>query len=72
MLTCFSEGSEGKGVSLGTHCVMILAGGQMKVQEKKEAAKRVKVLHGVTLSMFLFHSFCPLGLLKLSFRSQLW
>ena len=47
------ESSELRMSSSGARLLRIAVGGQTKVQEKKEAAKKVKALCGVTLGMFL-------------------
>ena len=52
------EGSELKTTPSGAHLTRIAIGGLTKVQEMKEAAKKVKVFHRVTLSMFFFLFFC--------------
>ena len=51
------ESSELKTMSLGVCLTKIAVGGQTKVQEKKNVAKKVKVFCGVTLGMYLisFH-----------------
>ena len=46
------EGSEGKGGLSVMHCTKTAAGGRVNMQEKKEAAKKAKVFHRVTLGMF--------------------
>lgn len=48
------EGSEGKGGLSVTRCMKTAAGGRMKAQEKKEAAKKAKAFNRVTLSTFFF------------------
>ena len=46
------ESSELKTSSLGAHLTKIAVGGQTKAQEKKDAAKKAKAFHGITLGMF--------------------
>ena len=55
LLVPSKEGSKGKGGSSAMHQMKAAAGGRTKVQEKKEEAKKVKVLHGVMLGTFLIH-----------------
>ena len=47
------EGSELKTTPSGARLTRIAVRGQTKAQEKKEAAKKAKALHGVMLGMFL-------------------
>ena len=46
------ESLELKTSSLGVCLTKIAVGGQMKAQEKKDAAKKAKAFCGVTLGMF--------------------
>ena len=54
---------------LGARLTRIATGGQTKVQEKKEATKKVKALRRVTLGMFLSPLFDIWDLLKVVSRS---
>ena len=63
------EGSEGKGVTSGMQHLKTVTGGRAKAQEKKEAAKKVKAFHRVTLGMFLFLFLSFWDSLKLVSRS---
>ena len=56
-LVPMKESLDLKTTSLGVHLMKIAVGGQTKVQEKKDVAKKAKAFHGVTLGMFLisFH-----------------
>ena len=55
-LVPLKEGSEGKGGSLAMHHSKTAAEGRVKAQEKKEAAKKVKAFHRVTLGTHLYLS----------------
>ena len=65
------EGLELKTAPSGAHLMRIAVGGQTKVQEKKEAAKKAKALCGVKLGMFLSPFFVVWDLLKVASRSWL-
>ena len=56
-------------VTSGMHHLKAVAGGRVKVQEKKEVAKKVKAFHGVMLGMFLFLLLTFWDSLKLTSRS---
>ena len=62
------EDSELKTAPSGVRLTRIAVGGPTKVQEKKEAAKKAKAFHGVTLSMFFFLFF--LVFTDASFQTQ--
>ena len=57
-----------KTVPSGARLMRIAIGGPTKAQEKKEAAKKAKVFHGVTLSMFFFLFFVLFA--DASFKTQ--
>ena len=67
-LVPMKEGLEMKTTPSGARLMRIAVGGPTKVQEKKEAAKKAKAFHGVTLSMFFFLFFLVFA--DVSFQTQ--